>query len=192
MSRSPRAGRFLDVILDPGTRTVCRPGHVQIDLGGIAKGSTVDAAARHLTGPGAIDAGGDAVVRGVAPAGDPWLIDIEDPTDASRIIASVAVSNAALATSAGNRRRWRLGESFAHHLIDPRTHMPSGSDVLQATVLAPSAELADVLAKTAFLLGARDACRFLEHQPGIGAVLVTERASPIFIGALDVREVGRA
>jgi thiamine biosynthesis lipoprotein len=192
LGQRPRAGRFLDVILDPGTRTVLRPRHVQIDLGGIAKGSTVDAAARHLTGPGAIDAGGDAFMRGPDHAGGPWLIDIEDPADASRTIATVAVSDAAVATSAGNRRRWRLGESSAHHLIDPRTQRPSGSDVLQATVIAPSAELADVLAKTAFVLGAHEARRFLERQPGIGAVLVPERGSPIFVGTVDVREVGRA
>jgi thiamine biosynthesis lipoprotein len=192
MGHGPPAGRFLDVLLDPDTRTVLRPAHIHIDLGGIAKGSTVDSAARHLTGSGAIDAGGDAVVRDLGADGDPWLIDIEDPADASRTIATVAVSDAAVATSAGNRRRWRVGESLAHHLIDPRTQMPSGSDLMQATVMAPSAELADVLAKAALLLGAREAHRFLESQPEIGAVLVNERGSPIFVGAVEVREVGRA
>jgi thiamine biosynthesis lipoprotein len=191
MGRRPRSGRLLDVVLDPDGRTVWRPEHIQIDLGGIAKGSTVDAAAGHLCGPGAIDAGGDAVVRGPGSGGDGWLIDVEDPAQASRTIATLVVSDAAVATSAGNRRRWRLGESAAHHLIDPRTQMPSVGDVVQATVVAPTAELADVLAKTAFLLGAREGRSFLERQPGIGAVLVTERRSPIFVGAVDVRDVGR-
>lgn len=188
----PRAGLFLEVILDHGTRTVFRPGHVQIDLGGIAKGSTVDLAALHLTGVGAIDAGGDMVVRGSPLSDDPWLVDVEHPADPSRTVATLAVQNAAVATSAGNRRRWRVGKNVAHHLIDPRTLTPSKSDLAQATVIAPRAELADVLAKTAFLLGARDGRRFIERQPGVGAVLVPEQGAPIFVGAVDVREAHRA
>jgi thiamine biosynthesis lipoprotein len=191
-SERPRAGRFLDIVLDGETRTVWRPAHVLVDLGGIAKGSTVDLAAHHLPGSGAIDAGGDAVLRGASPSGGKWLVDVEDPTDPSRTIATLAVSNAAVATSAENRRRWRVGGTFAHHLIDPRTQSPSASDLAQATVVAPTAELADVLAKTAFLLGAREGRRFLERQPKIGAVLVQQSGDLLFVGALDVREVGRA
>ncbi len=188
----PPRGRFRDLLLDPATSTVWRPPHVQIDLGGIAKGSTVDRAALHLTGPGAIDAGGDAVVRGEAPCGGAWLVEIEDPADPSRTIATVAVSDAAVATSAGNRRRWRVGDRLAHHLIDPRSGAPAASGVVQATVVAPSAELADVLAKTSLLLGAREGRAFLERQPGVGGVLVLDDGRPVFAGALDIREACRA
>ena len=191
-SQRPRVGRFMDIVLDRATRTVRRPRHIQIDLGGMAKGSTVDVAARHLCAAGAIDAGGDAILRGGGRTGDKWLVDVEDPTNPSRIIATVAVSDAAVATTAINRRRWRVGDTFAHHLIDPRTQTSSTSDLAQTTVIAPSAELADVLAKTSFLLGARAGRRFLERQPGIGAVLVPRRDAALFVGALDVREVNRA
>ena len=34
--------------------------------------------------------------------------------------------------------------------------------------------------------------RFLERQPGSGAVLVPRRDAALFVGALDVREVNRA
>lgn len=192
VSPPPRKGQFLDIVLEHHTRTVWRPRHVQIDLGGMAKGTTIDLAALHLLGSGAIDAGGDAVMRGSGPAGDRWLVDIEDPADPSRTLATVAVSDAAVATSAANRRRWRVGDTAAHHLIDPRTQTSSASDLLQATVVASSAELADVLAKTAFLLGARDGRRFLERQPGTGAVLAQKSGRSLFVGALDVREVARA
>ncbi|MEZ4364080.1 MAG: FAD:protein FMN transferase [Kofleriaceae bacterium] len=188
----PAGARFLDVVLDEPTRTVLRPRQVHLDLGGIAKGATVDRAAVHLVSSGAIDAGGDAVLRGAAPDGGEWLVEIEDPRDPSRTLATVAASNAAVATSAPNRRRWRLGASVAHHLIDPRTGRPSTSDLLQATVVAPSAELADVLAKTAYLLGARDGRRFLERRPGIGGVLVRASGEPLLVGVLDVREVAHA
>lgn len=191
-SRPARAARFVDIVLDRETRAVVRPQHVQLDLGGMAKGHTVDRAALHVVESGAIDAGGDAVVRGSAPDGDEWLIDIEDPRDQSRTVATLAVANAAVATSAPNRRRWRVGPDFVHHLIDPRTQRSSTSDLLQATVVAPSAEVADVFAKTAFLLGTRAGHRFLERQPGIGGVLVPANGAALFVGALDVREVAHA
>ncbi len=188
----PQTGKFLDVVLEHETRFVWRPGHVQIDLGGMAKGTTVDLAARHLHESGAIDAGGDAFMLGSGPTGDQWLIDVEDPEVPSRTLATLAISGAAVATSAGNRRQWRVGDRSFHHLIDPRTQSSSASDLLQATVVAPSAELADVFAKTALLLGARQGRRFLERHAGVGGVLVHRSGVPLFVGALEVREVARA
>lgn len=185
-------GHFLDVKLDASDRSVERPAHVQIDLGGMVKGSTVDLAAEHLGGSGAIDAGGDAVLSGLGPDGEPWLVEIEDPANPSRTIASVAGSDCAVATSAANRRSWQIGTSVAHHLIDPRTQSPAVTDLAQATVISGHAELSDVLAKTAFLLGDREGRRFLERQPGTSAVLVRRDGRTSFVGELDVREVSRA
>lgn len=190
--RPPPPGRFLDVVLDRDTRSVLRPEHVQLDLGGMAKGSTVDAAALHLGTSGAIDAGGDAVLRGSGPTGGRWLVEIEDPARPSRAIATIAVSDAAVATSAANRRRWRVGTSVAHHLIDPRTGVPAETDLAQATVVAPRAELADVLAKVVFLIGERGGRRFLERWPGVGAALVRRDGRVSFAGEVDVREVAHA
>lgn len=189
--RRPRVGRFLDVALNPIGRVVVRPAHVQIDLGGMAKGSTVDRAARLLRGWGAVDAGGDAVMVGSGPDGGKWLVEVEDPLNPARTLVTLAVSDTAVATSSGNRRQWRVGKKLVHHLIDPRTQDSSKSDLLQATVFAPTAELSDVLAKTAFLLGTQQGRRFIQRQPGIGAVLVPRNAAPILIGALDVREAAR-
>jgi thiamine biosynthesis lipoprotein len=192
VSPPPRTAQFVDIVLNRATRSVLRPPHIQIDLGGMAKGHAVDRAAAHLGESGAIDAGGDAFARGPAPDGREWLVDIEDPGDPSRTVATLAVANAAVATSAPNRRWWRVGSDVAHHLIDPRTRLSSTSDLLQATVVAASAELADVLAKTAFLLGARDGQRFLERQPHCGGVLVRASGAPLFVGELDVCEVAHA
>lgn len=187
---APPAGSFGDVRLDLATRTVERPEHVQIDLGGLIKGATVDAAARLLPASGAIDAGGDAVMRGPGPAGDGWQVEIEDPADPTRTRAVLLVRcGGAVATSAPNRRRWRLAGRNVHHLIDPRTRAPAASDLLQATVLAPRAELADVLAKTAFLLGTERARRFLSRFPGVAAVLVRPGGALVVIGQVALVEV---
>jgi thiamine biosynthesis lipoprotein len=183
-----RQARFLDLTLDPGTRTVERPEGLQIDLGGMIKGATVDAAAACLDTAGAIDAGGDAVLRGLDSSGAPWLVELEDPADPSRTLATLGLSDRAVATSAANRRRWRVGESVAHHLLDPRTRRPASTDVVQATVVATTAELADVLAKTAFLLGTAEARRLIERRKDAGAVLVRRTGRFAVIGDVDLRE----
>lgn len=185
----PVAGRFLHVVLDAQRCAVERPDHVQIDLGGVVKGRTLDKAAELLQRQGAIDAGGDAVVRGPGTDGDGWLIDVEDPTEPTRSIATVHISDCAVATSATSRRRWRAAGRDLHHLIDPRTLSPATTDLSQVTVIAPRAELAEVLSKTAFVIGVTEARLFLERQPRIGAVLVPKNGSPLFVGAIDVRDV---
>ena len=129
------------------------------------------------------------MLRGDGPDGAGWVVDVEDPRDASRVLLSVRLRSCAVATSAPNRRRWRIGRETAHHLIDPRTRRPASSDLAQATVVAPSAELADVLAKTAFLLGAEHARDLLRGRADLSAVLVHDTGEVELIGRLELAEV---
>lgn len=183
---TPRAS-LRELELDPATRSVLRPAHVVLDFGGFVKGRTVDDAAAAIPEKSlAIDAGGDAVLRGDGPDGEGWLVDVEDPRDASRTLVTLRVRDGAVATSAPNRRRWRFGPAFAHHLIDPRTGAPARSDLLQATALAPTAEAADVLAKTLFLLGSTHARAWLEAHPRAGAVLLRVDGAIEALGEVEV------
>ena len=184
----PRAS-FAEVRLDPRTRTVSRPPGLQIDLGGMIKGHTADRAARRLPEDGALDAGGDAVLRGAGPDGEGWLVEVEDPADATRVLLTTRVRDGAVATSAANRRRWRAGDRSVHHLVDPRTGLPAATDLTQATVFARFAELADVLAKTAFLLGAREARRLLSRIADTSAVLVRGDGAIEIVGKVEVIQV---
>ncbi len=147
---------FADVVVDGCT--VTKPAHVQLDLGGFLKGRTVDRAAALAPSPSIVDAGGDLVIHGEA------LVDIEDPADARNTLATLHVRDRAVATSAPNRRRWRAGDATAHHLIDPRSGAPARSDLAQVTVVAATAEHADVLAKTVFVLGRDAGARFLASR----------------------------
>ena len=95
----------------------------------------------------ALDAGGDALLRGTGPDGQGWIVDVEDPADPTREVLTLRVRDRAVATSAPNRRRWRTELGRMHHLIDPGTGRPSESDLAQVTVLADGVEVAEVLAK---------------------------------------------
>lgn len=157
--------------IDERRRRVTRPPEVQVDFGGFLKGLTADRAAALTAAAVIVDAGGDAVLRGAPPGEAGWTVEIEDPHDAAQTLGALIVRDSTVATSAANRRRWRRGTQAMHHLIDPRTGAPARTDLAQATVLASTAELADVMAKVAFLLGSEAAIRELERR-GLGAVLV--------------------
>jgi thiamine biosynthesis lipoprotein len=180
--------RFDDVQLDPVARAVLRPRHVQLDLGGMLKGATVDRVIATFEGVSMVDAGGDAFMRGDGPERDGWLVDVEDPQDATRTVATVRVRDRAVATTAANRRQWRVGRASAHHVIDPRTGRPAQSDLAQVTVFAPRTELADVLAKSAFILGSLGARALIEADPSLGAVLVSTRGERSVLGAVALEE----
>jgi thiamine biosynthesis lipoprotein len=182
----PRPLSILDVVLDETTGTVCRPPDLQIDLGGFVKDCTVDLAGSLGPVPGVIDAGGDALARGGGPDGAGWVVDVEDPFDPARVVLALRVRDRAVATSAPNRRRWRVGTGQAHHLIDPRARRSADSDLAQVTVVATSTELADVLAKTAFILGSRAARCFLARMPWVGAVLVKQTGGVELLGDVAV------
>jgi thiamine biosynthesis lipoprotein len=104
------------------------------------------------------------------------------------VLVTLRVRNQAVATSGSNRRRWRVGARANHHLIDPRTGQPGRTDLAQVTVVAPSAELADVLAKTAFLRGFRDGTRFLSRFDRVSGVLALHDGSVRVVGQLEMSD----
>ncbi len=126
------------------------PGGVALDFGGIAKGWTVDRAARRVRGllPWAmVDAGGDLRVVG-RPPGGAVDIGVEDPHDPGTEILRLRVGRGAIATSAVTARAWGPDR---HHLIDPRTGLPARTGVVQATVWGPTCAKAEVGSKWALL-----------------------------------------
>lgn len=176
-----RAGRPAWSIVDAGGRpVVVRPPGLRFDLDGVAKGWLADRALALLGRyPGAlVDADGDLAIR-VGP-GDRWQIGIADPTRAGMDLAVVELRTSAdipamfgLATSGVSVHRWQANGRAGHHLIDPRTGLPAETDVVQATVLAATAREAEVLAKTAVILGSVAGLDFLDRSGVAGAVVLT-------------------
>ena len=112
-----------------------------IDLGGIAKGWIADRVARML-GPNAVaNLGGDLMAVGAGPKGDGWPVGLAG--------ATLMLRDQGAATSSVRRRRW--GE--LHHLIDPRSGLPAQTGLEEVSVVAASGFEAEVIAKTALLLG---------------------------------------
>jgi len=79
---------------------------------------------------------------------------VDDPNrKGAEPVAELFASNEAVATSSSTGRSWYLGRQRYHHLIDPRTHEPANTLIASVTVVAGSVQVADVLAKTALILG---------------------------------------
>ncbi len=172
-------------ILDDG-RVALHDG-VRVDLGGFAKGWTVDAAADLMKGDGSwvVNAGGDLRAAGPGPDGEGWLIGIEDPWIPGADIAVIRIRDCAVATSSVGRRRWRTPDGWAHHLIDPRTGEPADTGLASVTVLASTAAEAEVLAKTVLLLGRVEGARHVESAPGCAAVLVSDRGDIAWTAGME-------
>ena len=148
---------FQQIILDPGDTTVfLRSPGMKIDLGGIAKGYAIDRGVAILRENGVqhffLNAGGDIHVSGMREAGTSWRVGIRHPRKPDDLIASFDLRDYAVATS-GDYERFKVfdGKRY-HHILDPRTGYP-GTRCQSVTVLAQTAEEADVLATYLFLEG---------------------------------------
>jgi FAD:protein FMN transferase len=112
-----------------------------IDLGGIAKGWMADRLRERLGLNALANLGGDLSAVGPGPTGDGWPVGLAGVT--------VMLHDHGAATSSVRRRRW----AALHHLINPRTGLPAATGLDEVSVVARSGFDAEVIAKTALLVG---------------------------------------
>ncbi len=170
------AVNYRHVILDPVNQTVrfSQKG-VRIDLGGIAKGYSVDCGIDVLKGLGYtrayVGAGGDSRIIGDR-FGKPWMVGIRDPMKGEgNVIARIPLVDAAISTSGDYERFFEEKGVRYHHIIDPHTGH-SASKVRSATVIGPYATRTDGLSKTAFVLGPEKALEIYNRLKDIDAIIV--------------------
>jgi Membrane-associated lipoprotein involved in thiamine biosynthesis len=171
-SPDPQA-RWRTIEVDQRLGTVSRPPGLRLDSGGIAKGLAADLVAASLRAHPtfAIDCAGDIRIGGAAAL--PRRVLVDDPFGGEPL-HELEVTDGAVATSGIGRRAWlRPDGSPAHHLLDPESGQPAFTGIVQVTALAPIAQLAEVLAKTALLRGPQSAARELPY----GGVLVFDDRS---------------
>jgi FAD:protein FMN transferase len=163
---------YRDVLLDAGRRTITLLRPLTLDLGAVAKGLAIDTAAQELAPfrDFAIDAGGDLYLGGTNERGEPWSVGIRHPRKDNEVVATLRVSDQAVCTS-GDYERTMPDDASEHHILDPDTGR-SPRAVASATVIGPSAMLADALATAAFVLGPVAGIDFLARL-GVQGLIVT-------------------
>lgn len=163
----PRA-RWRGFRVDEWRGSIEREPGLLFDSGGIGKGLAADLAANQLRGYQRylVDCGGDIRVGGPGATLDPYQVHVAHPLDGS-LFRTVRVGSGAVATSALDGRIWRDGRGYSHHLLDPFTGRPAWTGVIAATALAPSAVIAEALAKAALLSGPAGAREVLASHGGL-------------------------
>jgi thiamine biosynthesis lipoprotein len=167
---------YRHVLLDPKKQTVqfSQKG-VRIDLGGIAKGYSVDRGIEVLKSLGFtrayVSAGGDSRIIGDR-FGKPWMVGIRDPSKGEgAVITRIPLVDAAISTSGDYERYFEEDGVRYHHIIDPHTGH-SASKVRSATIIGPNATRTDGLSKTAFVLGPEKAMEIYNRIDDIDAIIV--------------------
>lgn len=155
---------------------------IYLDFNAIAKGYAVDVMGKYMEQQGVqdylIELGGELLARGKNKGtGKAWAVGIDDPTQSTAqrtLTAALKLEDRGMATS-GNYRKYRVdsltGMQYVH-TINPLTGQSKKSDLLSATVLAPTCALADGYA-TAFLsLGFEGSMAMLERVEGIDVYFI--------------------
>jgi thiamine biosynthesis lipoprotein len=178
------------VQLDPRQRTVrlTRAG-VRLSLGSIGKGHAVDRCVEVLTEAGIHDfllqGGQSSVAARGARAGTPsgesrpdtaggrggWTVALRDPLRPQRKLGEILLCDRALGTSGSVIQSFRHRGRRYGHILDPRTGWPA-EGVLQATVLAPTAALADALSTAFCVLGPEGSREYCAAHNEMAAVLL--------------------
>ena len=88
-----------------------------------------------------------------------------------RRLAEIRLRDRALATAGGGTQFFEHEGQRYSHILDPRTGRPA-EGLLSATVLAPTAALADGLATAFFVMTINEVKEYCSAHPSIGALLV--------------------
>jgi thiamine biosynthesis lipoprotein len=166
-----------DIRCEPDLGLVHLPPGVHLDLGGVGKGWSADRAAERLSvhGPVLVDAGGDIAVSGPPHRSTGWPVAVTDPRNPDgEPVAILKLTKGGVATSGKDFRRWMRDGEAQHHILDPKTRRPAETDVLSATVIAPSAIEAEAAAKAVLIQGRRQGLTWLEQRPHLAGLLVDE------------------
>lgn len=148
---------------------------MKLDLGGIAKGYIADSLASRIREAGfasaTISLGGDLYCVGRHPEGRPWKVSVEDPFDRALEYCKLMAEDAAVVTSGITNRGFIKDGKVFHHILSPSTGRPAQSDLVNVTVVSPSAMRADCLATIMLAAGSYQAIRIARSE-SVTAVLL--------------------
>jgi thiamine biosynthesis lipoprotein len=139
-----------------GDRARLAGAHARLDFGGIGVGYGIDRALAVLARRGIrrafLDVSGDCAAIGAPPGAAGWPVAIADPRRPGDVTATVALRDAALATSANAVSVVRYGRWVIGHVMSPATGWPAHA-LVQASVVARTAAAADALSTAMLVAG---------------------------------------
>ncbi len=169
---------YQNIILNPKNQTVfLKLKGMKIGFGGIGKGYAADKAKKLLISKGVkagiINASGDMNTWGKQPNGKEWQVAITNPINKNKAFALLPISNKAVVTS-GNYEKFVIfaGKRYTH-IIDPRIGYPANG-IISVSVFSKSAELADALATSIFVMGVETGINRINQLPQIECIIIDD------------------
>lgn len=150
---------YNDIQLDSADNSAMLKGNGQaVDVGGIAKGFACgvarEIALKNGITSGYISIGGNLMVVGNKPGGEPFRFGVRDPRgEASDYIGVITLPDSTMATSGDYERFFEQNGKIYHHILDPRTGYPAESDLMSVSVISPDGAYADFLSTYLFIMG---------------------------------------
>jgi FAD:protein FMN transferase len=163
------------ILTHPDTQSIefAREG-VRINLGGIAKGYTVEQGVDILRRRGIrnaiVTAGGDSRLLGDR-RGKPWMVGVRDPRKDGEIAVRIPLENDAISTSGDYERFFDEDGIRYHHIIRPDTGLPADG-VHSATIVGPDAVITDALSTSVFVMGVDQGLRLIGTLPDYEGIVI--------------------
>ena len=157
--------------------TVTMPAGMQVDLGSIAKGYVTDEIAEYCRSRGVtcgiLNFGGNVVVIGNRPDGEPWNVGIQDPKEPTgQPLITLPTTDGAVVTSGVYERGFTLDGVRYHHILDPKTGWPVQNGLASVTLLTKDSLTADAYDTACFVMGLEKGMALVESLPGVEAVFI--------------------
>jgi thiamine biosynthesis lipoprotein len=149
-----------------------------VNLGGIAKGFSVDLCFDQLRARGAahfmMDLGGNIRCSGTPNGKDPWRIGVRNPFQTDEIVGVLELTDGMAVATSGNYERFVMIDNVRYsHIINPTTGYPV-QGMASVSVLATNATQTDALSTGLFVAGIKEAIGILKQVPGSEAMMVPD------------------
>ncbi|WP_439152932.1 FAD:protein FMN transferase [Winogradskyella sp.] len=169
---------YENIVLDKVKQTIyLKEKGMKIGFGSIGKGYAADKAKALLikndVKAGIINASGDLNTWGTQPNGEDWLVAIVNPLNKNKVFSWMPVNNSAVVTSGNYEKYLEFDGILYTHIIDPRTGYPA-TGILSVTIFTVTAELADALATSVFVMGVEIGLDFINQLKGVECVIVNK------------------
>lgn len=157
----------------------------KMNFNAVAQGYSADKVAAYLRGRGIddmmVEIGGEIFCSGLNPQGKGWTLGIDEPEDGNlspgknmKCTFTVPPGQTCGIVTSGNYRKFYVVDGVKYsHTVDPRTGRPVRHGLLSATVLAPTAALADALATYCMVVGMEEAAAFISSRPDLEGCLIS-------------------
>ena len=157
---------------------------MKLNVGAIAKGYAVEKAIEGVTGNYLVSVGGNVRVTGPkTEEGDPWTVGVQDPDHPDTYRYKLCVTDGSVVTSGDYQRYFEVDGKRYHHIIDPKTLMPSAY-YRSVTVVCKDSGRADAMSTALFNLPLEEG-KVLAEKTGVQVLWIPISGDPVMTEGME-------